>query len=555
MVRGCIFIGMAAVVSLFALTNPGFAELLENRITYPGLNGPKGVVSADFDGDGLNDLAVSNQGHPSALNDTVYVILNMGGGAFAPPIALHTGQGPYALCAVDLDGDGDPDLVAANRSETTISVFMNDGHAGFTDAGPVTVGSLPTDVRASDFDRDGNPDLVVSNILTTNVSVLINNGDGSFLPKVDYPVSDAGNTVCPADLDGDNYPDLAVGTPFGVDLYINNGDGTFHSAGQVGSGTSRNYINSADFDGDGDADLVTTDLFQSKISIFFNNGDGTFPDPIGYTIPDWGDQIVPADLDDDGDIDLAASLNFTGQLLVMLNDGAGEFSIAQSSDAGDRSVGVCVADFNGDRDLDVAVTNDASGDISLFINSLYMARAVIEPRTMKFYYAYSIDSLEGAVTLGDFDPPYGPSDIDPASVVINDSLTPSAFEIVADNPDFSSSAARLSFSLRPFIRGYGRLMGIAVYGYTVSGNFTDGSPFEITDSVVINGILPGDANGDGIVDIGDPVTIIYYLYKDGPLPVCPEAADLTGDEGIDVSDAILLINYIFKGGSLPESVR
>jgi hypothetical protein len=51
------------------------------------------------------------------------------------------------------------------------------------------------------------------------------------------------------------------------------------------------------------------------------------------------------------------------------------------------------------------------------------------------------------------------------------------------------------------------------------------------------------------------VTIIYYLYKDGPVPVSPEAADVAGDDGIDVGDAVFLINYIFKGGALPESVR
>ncbi len=553
MKRGRTIIGVAVAVSLLILCGSVFGGLLDTRINYPGLNRPKGVVAADFDGDGRIDLAVANQGDPGALNDSISVLLNMGGGGvFGPQIALHTGEGPYSICAADLDGDGDPDLVAANRSGSTVTVLKNDGHAAFTNTSSPTVGLLPTDVRAADLDRDGDLDLVISNILTTNASVLINKGDGSFFPKADYPVSDAGNTVCPADLDGDRFPDLAVGGPYGVDLLINDGDGTFHPGGQIGSGTSRNYINSADFDGDGDADLVATDLFQSKISIFLNNGDGTFPNPIGYTVPDWGDQVVPVDLDNDGDIDLAASLNFTGQLTVMLNDGAGNFSIEQTYNAGDRSVGVCAADINGDGDLDVAIANDASNNISLFINSLLMARAVIEPDPMKFYFAYYIEPHDGYVSLGNFDPPYSPDDIELATVKINDSLTPLSSEIIGDDPDFAGDAAKFTFDLREFVRGYGALWGTASYGYTVSGDFSDGTPFVVTGSVVIRGFLAGDANGDGSVDIGDPVVIISYLYRNGPVPLCPDAGDLVGIDGLDLGDALVLINYIFKEGALPE---
>jgi hypothetical protein len=552
MVRGRIIIGVAVAVSFLALSGPSFAELFDKRIEYPGLNGPKGIVAADFDLDGRIDLAVANQGKVGALNDSISVLLNLGGGAFGPQIPLRTGEGPYAICAADLDGDGDPDLVAANRSGSTVTVLINDGHAAFANTSSPTVGLYPTDVRAADLDRDGDLDLVVSNILTTNVSVLINNGDGTFLPKVDYPITDAGNTVCPADVNGDLFPDLAVGGPFGVDLLINNGNGTFHPGGQVGFGTSRNYINSADFDGDGDVDLVTTDLMQSKISVFLNNGDGSFPAPIGYTVPDWGDQVVPADLDNDGDIDLAASLNFTGQLIVLLNDGAGNFSIETTYDAGDRSVGVCVTDINGDGDLDVAVANDASDDIGVFINTLYPARMVIEPNPMNFQYAYSIYSHDGYITLGNFDPPCGAADLELTSLRINDSVVPLSTEILPPPPDFDGDITLLTFDLAEFVRGYGVLWGTASYPYAVTGDFSDGSPFADTGELVIYGFLPGDANGDGAVDIGDAVVIISYLYRNESVPACPEAGDLAGIEGIDLADAIVLINYIFKEGSLPE---
>lgn len=553
MVRGRMIFAMAAAVYLSAFGGSAFGGLLDTRIDYGGLNRPKGVIAADFNGDGRIDLAVANQGNPGALNDSIAVLLNMGGGVFGPQILLHTGEAPYGICAADLDGDGNPDLVAANRSGNTVTVLKNEGGGSFVNTSSPEVGLLPTDVRAADFDRDGDLDLVASNILTTNVSVLLNKGDGSFLPKADYPVSDAGNAVCPVDLNGDGFPDLAVAGPFGVDLLINDGDGTFHPGGQIGSGTSRNYVNAADFDGDGDADLVTTDLFDSRISVFLNNGDATFPDAVVYTIPDWGDQVDPADLDNDGDIDLAVSLNFTGQLTVLLNDGAGNLSIEETYEAGDRSVGVCAADFNGDGDIDVAVANDASNDINMFYNGLYMARAVIEPAPMNFLYAYAVDPRDGFAYVGDFDPGHIPFDIESATVRINDLLVPSSVEIVSDQPDFEGrDAAKITFDLREFVRGYGALWDTAAYAYTVSGDFSDETPFEVTGQVVIYGFLAGDVNGNGSIEIGDPVAMILYLYHDGPMLFCPQAGDLNGNSGIDLGDALILVNYIFKGGPRPE---
>jgi len=60
-----------------------------------------------------------------------------------------------------------------------------------------------------------------------------------------------------------------------------------------------------------------------------------------------------------------------------------------------------------------------------------------------------------------------------------------------------------------------------------------------------------DANGDGVVNVGDAVYIINYIFKGGnaPDPVC--SADANGDGVVNVGDAVYIINYIFKGGSNP----
>jgi len=62
----------------------------------------------------------------------------------------------------------------------------------------------------------------------------------------------------------------------------------------------------------------------------------------------------------------------------------------------------------------------------------------------------------------------------------------------------------------------------------------------------------GDTNEDGLVDIGDVVFLINYLYKSGP-PSNPLAlSDVNGDCLTDIGDVVYLINYLFKGGLQPR---
>jgi hypothetical protein len=62
----------------------------------------------------------------------------------------------------------------------------------------------------------------------------------------------------------------------------------------------------------------------------------------------------------------------------------------------------------------------------------------------------------------------------------------------------------------------------------------------------------GDANADGIVDIGDVVYLISYLYRGGPPPTPPEVGDTNCDGIVDIGDVVRLIGYLYRG-ELPPS--
>ncbi|MGB8658576.1 MAG: FG-GAP-like repeat-containing protein [Candidatus Zixiibacteriota bacterium] len=62
----------------------------------------------------------------------------------------------------------------------------------------------------------------------------------------------------------------------------------------------------------------------------------------------------------------------------------------------------------------------------------------------------------------------------------------------------------------------------------------------------------GDATGDGLVNAGDVVYLVNYLFRGGPAPNPLQAGDATCNGIVDAGDVVFLINYLFKGGTAPS---
>ena len=83
--------------------------------------------------------------------------------------------------------------------------------------------------------------------------------------------------------------------------------------------------------------------------------------------------------------------------------------------------------------------------------------------------------------------------------------------------------------------------GIIVYGLRIVAKpVVDGVPFR-----------RGDANGDGEVNISDPVNILLWRFSTGEEPDCLDTADANDDERHDITDAIFLLLYLFQGEQTP----
>jgi hypothetical protein len=67
----------------------------------------------------------------------------------------------------------------------------------------------------------------------------------------------------------------------------------------------------------------------------------------------------------------------------------------------------------------------------------------------------------------------------------------------------------------------------------------------------VHSFICGDVNSDGVVELGDAIYLLNYLFKNGPAPIRPEAGDVNLDTVLELGDAIYLLNYLFKDGPPP----
>jgi hypothetical protein len=147
--------------------------------------GGSAVAVGVFTGDGDLDLAVTGPGIP---NRGVGVYLGNGDGTFQAPRYNLVDLFPNALAVADFNGDGIPDLAVSGNS--SVGVLLGNGDGTLQTADDYPAGPKPTAVVSGDFNGDGFPDLAVINSTNylpnpSTVTVLLNAADGS----TDHPAA------------------------------------------------------------------------------------------------------------------------------------------------------------------------------------------------------------------------------------------------------------------------------------------------------------------------------------------------------------------------------
>ncbi|HTZ75341.1 MAG TPA: Ig-like domain repeat protein [Candidatus Aquilonibacter sp.] len=317
------------------------------QTTTPLCGDPFAIAAGDFNGDGKADLAVSCQSSYSVM-----VLISNGDGTFSASSLYPDGQ-PHALAVGDFSNDGNLDIAVGIEPDSYMQVFLGDGTGNFTLASFVgdcegdcffQVGNEAWSAVAADFNGDGNLDLAVTNAADGTVSILLGNGDGTFQNQMTIPVGSSPRDLAVADFNGDGSPDIAVANSgdASVSILLNNHDGTgeFTAQPPLYPGDQEVYgIAAADLNADGKMDLVVTDDSGGAVDYFLGNGDGTFPTEgtVQSTGTGGAYAVTTGDLNGDGLPDLVVTNNGNGETASV----ASIFLSAQSETA--TTTGVAIA--------------------------------------------------------------------------------------------------------------------------------------------------------------------------------------------------------------------
>ena len=277
-------------------------------------NRPKVVVVADFNGDGLADMATVSKLNGSYDKISVY---RSTGSGFSPPDYVCSYSSGFSIFPVEANGDGASELMVV-RSNGSYYIYSSSTltpgsyYLSGTGACSQTIG----DVRTVDVNGDGLTDVL--NLRSSSSTLMIANGQYGF---TETPFGYGSSEVLYfGDFNADGKDDYLYSAHNGTGLTywplrVSSGLGTFFHSGYVPSPFDPTAfdVNVADVNGDGYADLLTVKKSGSgQIRAYLNDCSGGFlPQSAAstpYAAEKW--RYYPGDFNGDGKTDYVCTADY-----------------------------------------------------------------------------------------------------------------------------------------------------------------------------------------------------------------------------------------------------
>jgi type II secretory pathway component GspD/PulD (secretin) len=519
-----------------------------------------GIASAVFTTSGCHDLVASDP-----LANAVDVMISNCDGTFNKPVAIPVGFNPTAIATGDFNGDGNQDFAVTNEGDNSISILLGDGKGDFAPArnspfplarqlligttslpdgivgtaysatlqstggtAPVTwslgTGTLPAGLtlNPSTGAITGTPTAAGTSSINVTVTDSATPADSATTAlSITVDTSQAAFAISTSEL-----PNGSIGTPYdqiltatggttpltwsvsagslppGLSLHAQTGEITgtpTFSSGQAPSFTFTVAVTDSsstpltaqkqftltpipdtvaergpvaivqnDFNADGNQDLAIVNQTTDNVTILLGKGDGSFAaatgSPISSGVGKGPVAIAAGDLNGDSKPDLAVVNHTDATVSILLNNGDATFAAATGSPLATASspTGVAIADFNQDGLPDLAVTNGGANTFSVFVG---LSR--------------------GLFSLA-FQPPAGPSGSTPTAIVAG-AFSAGGFPDVAITNDFSGAKGDITVVLSPASLFSGVAPGVAQQPYPASEYVDLGLKIKATPTLHPNG--------------------------------------------------------------------
>jgi len=260
--------------------NDGDGTFDDSSYVDNGTSSPFTIVPADLDNDFDLDLIIANDGA-----HVVHFECNDGTGTFEFLLNQPVGKRPHCACVADFNGDGLNDVAVANTGDvtledSTVTVLRNNGDSTFSQMSNFYVGQRIEFVYPADLDNDGDLDLAVMDNDSDSIFIVKNNGGWNFSKYASYPTDNRNNRLLAADLDNDGDMDLAAAgfLSDNVNIYYNEPPDVYMDTTVIDS-ADLYFILSADLDRDNYMDIVYTGSVTSGLFVSYGDPIDTLTDP------------------------------------------------------------------------------------------------------------------------------------------------------------------------------------------------------------------------------------------------------------------------------------
>ena len=329
------------------------------------------IAAGDFDGDGIDELA-------QAFGTTIRTLQLGAGGSIVETSQSTTFRAVWGGLAVDLQDDGDPDLIVT-RQEMIHQVMLNEGQAGFRQS-MHDVGTGAGGVELADLNGDGLLDAVTLSADEQMLSVLFGVGGGYFGAPQRYFLSTVPSGLTIGDLDADGALDAVVisydaGT---ASLMFNDGAGGFSVVSELDARARPTAVEIGDVNNNGVPDLVfTNQLSPDRVGVASGFPGRVYFPPIPYPTLNTGDDLGLDDVNADGYLDIITIGTPVGGsdgrgIAVLENNalGFGTFAAPVGFDGSNRPAHLRMGDLNGDGLRDLVLLGEVTGDTDMQLRVL-----------------------------------------------------------------------------------------------------------------------------------------------------------------------------------------